>query len=152
MELVIKRFNELSGKEVYEIGKIRQEVFIIEQKCIYLDLDEKDYNSLHIFYRTTEEIVGYCRVIPQGISYDKISIGRVLVNKKYRGKGIARKLLLETFKIIKERFEEAEIKIGAQNYLKEFYKSLGFSEISEVYDEDGIPHIDMYINLKNLAK
>ena len=87
----------------------------------------------------------YCRILPRGLSYPEVSIGRVLTNEKYRKKGLARKILLQAIEVAKEKFEAREITIGAQNYLKDFYSSLGFVSISEVYDEDGIPHIDMQL-------
>lgn len=148
MKRVTKEFNELSGKEMYEIGKLRSEVFVIEQKCLYLDLDGKDEKSVHIYFldEGSKEIICYCRVLKRGVSYEASSIGRVVTNPKYRGQGYARKLLLEAIEVVKSRFKDNEITIGAQNYLREFYKSLGFKVISDVYDEDGIPHIDM--NLK----
>jgi ElaA protein len=148
MKTITKRFEELTSREIYEIGKIRSEVFVVEQKCIYLDLDGKDFNSRHLYFydETSNEIVCYCRILDRGISYSTASIGRVLTNPKYRRKGYAREMLKIAIEIVREEMKESEITIGAQNYLKEFYSSLGFKTISDVYDEDGIPHIDM--NLK----
>lgn len=149
MKFNIKKFNELTSMEIYEIGKIRQEVFVVEQNCPYLDFDEKDFNSYHIFLKDekTNKMFCYSRVLAPGLSYDTASIGRVLVLKEYRKRGYARKLLLESIKVVKEFFKKNEITIGAQYYLKDFYSSLGFKEISDVYDEDGIPHIDMYLKI-----
>ena len=148
MKVIIKKFEELSGKEIYEIGKLRSEVFVIEQKCLYLDLDGKDEKSIHIYFldESSYEIICYCRVLRKGVSYKTSSIGRVVTNPKYRGQGYARKLLLEAIGVVRDKFKENEITIGAQNYLRAFYESLGFKAISDIYDEDGIPHIDM--NLK----
>ena len=143
MKIVLKSFEELSGKEVYKIGELRNQVFIVEQNCPYLDLDGKDFKSLHLYF--LDEIMCYCRILPRGLSYPEVSIGRVLTNEKYRKKGLARKILLQAIEVAKEKFEAREITIGAQNYLKDFYSSLGFVSISEVYDEDGIPHIDMQL-------
>lgn len=148
MEIVVKKFEELSGKEVYEIGKLRSEIFVIEQKCLYLDLDGKDYQSIHLYIKdeNSEEIICYCRVLKKGVSYDSCSIGRVLTNPKHRGKNYARVLVSKAIEIVRDELKDKEITIGAQNYLRKFYESLGFKPISDVYDEDGIPHIDM--NLK----
>ena len=148
MKVIIKKFEELSGKEIYEIGKLRSEVFVVEQKCLYLDLDGKDEKSIHIYFldESSYEIICYCRVLRKGVSYKTSSIGRVVTNPKYRGQGYARKLLLEAIGVVRDKFKENEITIGAQNYLRAFYESLGFKAISDIYDEDGIPHIDM--NLK----
>lgn len=148
MKVIIKKFEELSGKEIYEIGKLRSEIFVIEQKCLYLDLDGKDEKSIHIYFldESSYEIICYCRVLRKGVSYKTSSIGRVVTNPKYRGQGYARKLLLEAIEVVRDKFKENEITIGAQNYLRTFYESLGFKAISDIYNEDGIPHIDM--NLK----
>lgn len=149
MDFKIKKFDELTPMEVYEIGKIRQEVFVVEQNCPYLDFDEKDFNSYHIFARDekTDKMFCYSRVLAPGLSYDTASIGRVMVLQKYRKYGYARKLVIKSIETVKEVFKKDEITIGAQNYLKDFYSSLGFKAISDVYDEDGIPHIDMYLKL-----
>ncbi|MBX1886509.1 GNAT family N-acetyltransferase [Campylobacter peloridis] len=150
MRLIVKKFIELDTKEVYKICKLRQDVFIVEQRCIYGDLDDKDLQCLHVFYEdNANEIISYCRIVPKGINFDTISIGRIIVNQKYRNQGIAKKLLLEVFEIIKNNYKEFKVKISAQNRLKGFYKSLGFEEISDVYDEDGILHINMLVDLKN---
>ena len=150
MKIILKNFEELSGKEVYEIGKLRSEVFVVEQTCPYLDLDGKDYQCLHLYFynEEQEEIVCYCRIIPKGLSYSTVSIGRVLTNRKYRGKNYARKMMKEAIKIVKENLGESVITLGGQNYLREFYSSLGFVAISDVYDEDGIPHVDMRLEIK----
>ncbi len=149
MEFFIKKFDELTTTELYEIGKVRQEVFVVEQNCPYLDFDEKDLKSLHIYLkdRDSDKIVCYARVLAPGLSYDTASIGRVMVLSDYRKHGYARKLVLECINSVKNILKENEITIGAQFYLKDFYSSIGFKVISDVYDEDGIPHIDMYIKL-----
>lgn len=100
---------------------------------------------MHIIYFAHDNgiIIAYLRILEKGISYDEISIGRVLINKDYRGKGLARKLMLKAIEFIENNINEKEIKISAQAYLLDFYRSLGFNEVSEVYLEDNIPHIDM---------
>ncbi len=152
MKIVLKNFEELDGKEVYEISKLRSEVFVVEQNCPYLDLDGKDYQCLHLYFYDDEqkekEIVCYCRIIPKGLSYSTASIGRVLTNKKYRRKNYARKMMEEAIKIVQKNLGESVITLGGQNYLREFYSSLGFIAISDVYDEDGIPHVDMRLEIK----
>lgn len=149
MEFFIKKFDELTTTELYEIGKVRQEVFVVEQNCSYLDFDEKDFNSLHVYLRdkNSNKIICYARVLAPGLSYDTASIGRVMVLKDYRKHGYARKLVLECIDCVRNIFGENEITIGAQFYLKDFYSSVGFTAVSDVYDEDGIPHIDMYMKL-----
>lgn len=143
MKWKLKKFKELTAKEVYEILRIRSEIFVVEQECPYQDPDSKDENSHHLFVYEDEKIVAYLRILEKGISYDEISIGRVLIDKDYRGRGLARKLMLEAIRFIESNLNEKEIKISAQAYLKDFYKSLGFKDVSEVYLEDNIPHIDM---------
>lgn len=148
MKIITKRFEELTSREIYEIGQLRSQVFVVEQKCIYLDLDGKDERARHIYFldEASNEIICYCRVLEKGVTYETSSIGRVLTNPKYRGQGYARKLLTMAIEIVRDIYKDSEITIGAQSYLREFYSSLGFKCISDVYDEDGIPHIDM--NLK----
>ncbi|MBO0575017.1 GNAT family N-acetyltransferase [Clostridium botulinum] len=143
MSFKIKKFNELSVEEIYEILKIRNEVFIVEQECPYEDCDGKDKNAYHLFYMKEGKVISYLRILEKGLSYDEISIGRVLVNKDYRGKGLARKSILQAIYFIQNNLKENSIRISAQHYLMNFYKSLGFKSVSEVYLEDNIPHIEM---------
>lgn len=143
MNWKIKKFNELNIEEIYKILALRNEVFIVEQECPYLDCDDKDLNSYHLFLRENGEIVSYLRILEKGVSYDEISIGRVAVKKSYRGKGISRKMMLKAIEFIENNLSENTIKIQAQAYLLDFYSSLGFKAVSEEYLEDNIPHIDM---------
>jgi len=143
MEWKLKKFNELNCEELYNILKLRTEVFIVEQKCPYQDADRKDQKSLHLYLEDNGEVVAYSRILPKGVSYDKASIGRIIVKKEYRGKGLSREMILKAINYIEEILKETEIKIQAQAYLFDFYGSLGFKGISEEYLEDNIPHIDM---------
>lgn len=143
MNWKIKKFNELNIEEIYKILALRNEIFIVEQECPYLDCDDKDLNSYHLFLRENGEIVSYLRILEKGVSYDEISIGRVAVKKSYRGKGISRKMMLKAIEFIENNLSENTIKIQAQAYLLDFYSSLGFKAVSEEYLEDNIPHIDM---------
>lgn len=143
MNLKIKKFNELNIEEIYKILALRNEVFIVEQECPYLDCDDKDLNSYHLFLTENGQIVSYLRILEKGVSYDEISIGRVAVKKSYRGKGISRKMMLKAIEFIENNLSENTIKIQAQAYLLNFYSSLGFKAVSEEYLEDNIPHIDM---------
>ncbi|MGL4570582.1 MAG: GNAT family N-acetyltransferase [Clostridium sp.] len=143
MNWIIKTFNELTSEELYKILQLRNEVFILEQECPYQDLDSKDQSSYHLFLKDNDEIIAYLRIIEKGISYDQTSIGRVIVKKDYRGKNIARDMLLTSIGFIEDTLHECEIKIQAQAYLENFYSSLGFKKISDVYLEDNIPHLDM---------
>ncbi|WP_411682723.1 GNAT family N-acetyltransferase [Clostridium thailandense] len=139
----IKKFSQLKVEELYKILALRNKVFIVEQECAYLDCDDKDFNSYHLFSEEDGELVAYVRILEKGVSYDEISIGRVMVNKNYRGKGISREMMLKAIEFIEKTLKETTIKIQAQAYLLDFYNSLGFKGVSEEYLEDNIPHIDM---------
>ncbi len=143
MNWELKKFDDLKVEEIYKILKIRNEVFIVEQQCAYQDCDGKDENSYHLFLQDNDKIIAYLRILKKGVSYDEISIGRVLVHKDYRGKGISRELMLKAINYIEVNLNEKEIKIQAQSYLVNFYRSLGFKEVSNEYLEDNIPHMDM---------
>lgn len=143
MNWKIKKFNELNIEEIYKILALRNEIFIVEQDCPYLDCDDKDLNSYHLFLTENGQIVSYLRILEKGVSYDEISIGRVAVKKSYRGKGISRKMMQKAIEFIENNLSEDTIKIQAQAYLLNFYSSLGFKAVSEEYLEDNIPHIDM---------
>lgn len=143
MEYKIKDFNKLTNKELYNILKLRNDVFIVEQKCAYDDIDGKDLESFHLILEDKGTVAAYLRILPKGLSFSQPSIGRVLVRKEYRGQGLAREMMLKAIQFIELKWKEKEIKICAQVYLKEFYRSLGFIEVSEPYLEDDIPHIDM---------
>ena len=143
MNWEIKKFNELNVTEMYKILALRNEVFIVEQECPYLDCDEKDFKSYHLFAKENDQIVAYSRILEKGVSYDEISIGRVIVKQSHRGKGISRKMMMKAIDFVENNLGEDTIKIQAQAHLIEFYGSVGFKAISEVYLEDNIPHIDM---------
>lgn len=143
MELVVKRFEELSVEELYDILKIRVEVFVVEQQCIYQELDEKDKQSYHVFYKENSKIRAYLRVIDKGVSFDEVSIGRVISVK--RRCGIGSKLLAQGIKVAKERMNATSIRIEAQTYARKLYEKQGFIQVSEEFLEDGIPHIEMLL-------
>ena len=144
MNWKIKKFEELELEEMYKILELRSQVFVVEQNCPYQDCDGKDRYSYHLFSEEDGKITAYLRIIEKGISYDEISIGRVCVDKSYRRKGKGREMMLKAIKFVEENLKENKIKIQAQSYLSEFYKSLGFKGISNEYLEDNIPHIDMF--------
>lgn len=143
MSIVIKRFNALTPNEMYQMMALRSEVFVVEQSCVYQDPDGKDDASIHIFYMREQQMLGYIRVLPKGLSYEEPSIGRVCVSKEARGMGLARRLMNEGLQYISREWREHRVRISAQFYLKDFYSSLGFEQDSEVYLEDGIEHIEM---------
>jgi ElaA protein len=139
----LKKFNELSGEEVYKLLRLRSEVFVVEQQCIYLDPDGKDFKAYHLYLEDGGEIVACTRIFPKGIAYSEASIGRVIVKKDYRGRELAKDMLSKAMEYLEEVLKESVIKIQAQAYLFDFYRGFGFEAISEEYLEDGIPHIDM---------
>lgn len=145
MELTwtFKRFNELTPAELYAILQLRNEVFVVEQNCVYQDADGKDQLSCHLTGWDGENLVAYTRIIPPGIAYPQASIGRVVISPKYRGTGAGKELMKESIRKAFSHFNCSEIKIGAQVYLTKFYQSLGFRQTGESYLEDGIPHIEM---------
>ena len=139
----IKSFENLSVNELYDILRLRSEIFVVEQNCVYLDLDGKDKLALHLFGEFEGKIVAYSRLFKAGISFDNASIGRVVIDAKYRDRKWGHDLMREAIAGIKTHFGESKITIGAQLYLKKFYESQGFVQTSEMYLEDDIPHIEM---------
>lgn len=145
MNLVVKKFDELKIDELYEILKVRVSVFVVEQKCPYQEIDDKDKNAYHIYLVVDKEIKAYLRVLYSNIGDKEVFIGRVL--SKERGKGYAKTILKEGIRISKEILNASKIKIEAQVYVQKMYENLGFKPTSEEFLEDGIPHIEMELNL-----
>lgn len=136
-------FDELSTVELYEILKLRVDVFVVEQNCPYPELDGLDQESVHLAFREGGEILAYARLVPGGLKYDVPSIGRVIVRPGARGRGLARQLMRRCLDFIFTEWQPEAVQLQGQEYLKEFYQTFGFEPISDVYDEDGIPHLDM---------
>lgn len=136
-------FNELSVAELYKILQLRNEVFSVEQQCVYQDADDKDQPAYHLCGWDGNKLAAYCRILPKGISYDHPSIGRVVTSPQYRRGGFGRELVHLAIAKTIEQFNHPVIIISAQLYLKGFYASLGFVQVSDEYMEDGIPHIKM---------
>lgn len=143
LEWKIKPFDALSVHELYDLLKLRSEIFVVEQNCVYLDLDGKDKVALHLFGEFEGKIVAHARLFKAGISFDNASIGRVVVDSNYRDKKWGHDLMREAIMGIQLYFGESQITIGAQLYLKKFYESHGFVQTSEMYLEDDIEHIEM---------
>lgn len=147
MEWKIKRFDELSNEELYNIIKERINIFVVEQDCPYPELDGKDAFAYHLFQvREEGEIAAYARIYKHGLYYEEASFGRVIVKEKYRREGLGKELLTRAITFLQEELNEHKIKIQAQDYLRDFYGSFGFKPISEVYLEDNIPHVDMLLS------
>jgi ElaA protein len=143
MEFFVKKFDTLSLEELYRILQLLSEVFVVEQDCVYQDLDFKDQKALHVFGKKDNNIVTYTRVFKPGDYFKEASIGRVLVAIKERKYGYGHDLIKASIKAITSNFNTSEITISAQVYLKKFYESHGFVQVGEGYLEDGIPHIEM---------
>ncbi len=141
--LKTKTFSELSSQEIYDILQLRSEVFVVEQNCVYQDIDDKDQKALHVMGIKEGRIVAYARIFKPGDYFDLASIGRVVVSKKERKNGFGVLIMKSAIEAIRNEFGENSIKVSAQTYLKKFYKGFGFKKIGEEYLEDGIPHIAM---------
>ena len=143
MQIKIKTFNELNLEELYKILHLRSEVFVVEQNCVYQDLDNKDNKALHILGFDDQNLVAYTRCFKPGDYFDKASIGRVIVKENYRNYGYGHEIMKASVKAIEDNFNTASIKLSAQQYLTAFYEGHGFQQTGEGYLEDGIPHIAM---------
>lgn len=135
-------FEELTKEDLYLILMERVNVFVVEQTCPYPEIDQRDQEALHLMAKEDGTIVAYCRIFQSGIIYDEASIGRVLVTQAGRKKGYGKMLLSKALEKLSE-LGETSVKIQAQAYLKSFYESFGFKAVSDCYEEDGIPHLDM---------
>ena len=143
ISILVKSFDDLSKIELYKILRLRAEVFIVEQDCIYQDIDDKDQKALHVILKKESEIIGYTRIFWHGDYFDEASIGRVVISKKERHNCYGTDLMKASVNAIYATIKTKKIKISAQTYLKEFYNNLGFYEKGKEYFEDGIPHIAM---------
>ncbi len=140
-----KHFTALNTQELYTILSLRSEVFVVEQNCVYLDTDKKDLDAWHLCGWLDDVLVAYVRILAPGISYEEASIGRVLTNPAFRKNGYGIELMKVAIEKTLHQLGVQKIKIGAQLYLLNFYSNLGFIQTSEVYMEDGIPHIEMLL-------
>ena len=138
-------FTELGVDELYTILQLRNEVFVVEQNCVYQDADNKDAASYHLTGWEGNTLAAYCRILPPGLSYSEASIGRVVSSPAYRNTGCGRELMNEAILRTLAQFDCNTIRISAQLYLKKFYEQLGFTQVSETYMEDNIPHIEMLL-------
>lgn len=146
IEWEIKTFDRLGTDEVYDLLKLRVDVFIVEQSCAYRELDEKDRHpdTLHLTGRNENgELVAYLRILPPGLSFDRPSIGRVVVLKRNRGQGLCHRMMIQAVDQVCRIWPGMGIQISAQTYLEGFYAAYGFKKASDVYLEDGIPHVEM---------
>ena len=138
-----KYFKELTINELYDLLQLRSEVFVVEQDCVYQDVDGKDRIALHILGFKDDELVAYTRAFKPGQYFSEASIGRVVVKKEERANDYGYEIMKASMVAVQEHFNTAKISVSAQTYLKSFYKNLGFEEVGDAYEEDGIPHIKM---------
>jgi len=139
----IRKFDELTNEELYQLLRLRSEVFVVEQQCNFLDMDNKDQKCAHLLGWKDDVLLAHSRIVPAGVSYEFPSIGRIVVSGKGRGMGLGVELLNVSIAELEGLFGKSVIRIGAQLYLKKFYESFGFQKTSEVYLEDEIEHIEM---------
>ncbi len=143
LNIITKTFKELTTTELYALLQLRSEVFVVEQNCIYQDLDGKDDKALHVIGLKAGKIIAYTRLFKPGSYFTEASIGRVVVAKSERAHQYGYDIMKASIKAIKTHYNETLIHLSAQCYLKQFYNNLGFKEVGEEYLEDGIPHIGM---------
>jgi ElaA protein len=148
MKWMTKTFDQLTTYELYNILKVRTDIFVVEQNCAYPEIDGHDEASLHLFSLQDGEIAAYARLVPAGEKYEQASIGRVLVVPSKRKSGLGRELVAEAITKIIAEWDAKEIKLQAQSHLQTFYGSFGFQPISGIYDDDGIPHVDMLLTVR----
>lgn len=146
MNWTCKKFDDLSVHELYAILQLRNEVFAVEQNCVYPDMDNKDQAAHHLMGWENSKLAAYTRLLPPGLAYPLPSIGRVVTSAAARGTGAGRELMRRSIQLIYDLFGKQPVKIGAQLYLRDFYTSFGFVQTSDVYPEDGIDHIEMVLS------
>ncbi|WP_179353305.1 GNAT family N-acetyltransferase [Winogradskyella vidalii] len=143
LKIEVKTFEELTIQQLYDLLQLRSEVFVVEQDCVYQDIDGKDQKALHVLGYKNEKLVAYTRVFQPGYYFKEASIGRVVVLKNERKYHYGNAIMKASINAIKTHYNETVIRISAQSYLKQFYNNLEFYEVGEGYLEDGIPHINM---------
>ncbi len=141
MELYVRSFRELTTDELYDIYKLRVAVFVVEQNCPYQEIDDADREAYHLFLKDEAGIAAYLRVLPPGVAGQDTAIGRVIAAR--RGRGLGKKILGEGIRVAREKFSARTIALAAQAYAVPFYEKLGFRPVSDLFLEDGIPHIRM---------
>jgi len=143
MNWILKKFDALTPHELYAILRLRSEVFVVEQNCVFQDMDDKDQQCQHLMGWQGDLLAAYTRLVPPGLNYAEASIGRVVTSPAVRGGGIGKTLIAKSIEEVFSLYGQGPIKIGAQLYLKMFYRSFGFEQVGDIYDEDGIDHIKM---------
>ncbi len=143
MEIIVKKFHDMTVDELYQLIKLRTDVFVVEQNCVYSDLDNRDQEAIHVYMEDEGRIVACLRIMDRGVASEYVTIGRVV--SAIRRQGIATSLLLKGIQVARERFSADQIYLEAQVYARSLYEKVGFRQISEEFLEDGIPHIKMLL-------
>ncbi|MDH3697030.1 MAG: GNAT family N-acetyltransferase [Flavobacteriaceae bacterium] len=143
MDITVKPFKELTKEELYELLSVRSKIFVVEQNCPYQDVDFKDQKALHVLGREEGKLIAYARIFNAGDYMKEACIGRVLVTKENRKRGLAYTIMKASIDVVKTSFNTNIMAVSAQQYLENFYNELGFKQIGDLYLEDGIPHIKM---------
>jgi len=149
IEWTLLPFDSLSPHQLYKLLQLRNEVFVVEQNCVFQDADDKDQESHHLMGMLNEQLVAYTRLLPPGVSYEEASIGRVVTAPVVRKSGAGKLLMDRSITELYRLFGEVPIRIGAQLYLERFYNGFGFEKCSDIYLEDGIEHILMIKNVNS---
>ena len=144
LEITVKKFEDLSTAELYSILQLRSEVFVVEQDCVYQDVDNKDQKAIHVIGFKNKEVIAYTRIFKSGDYFKEASIGRVVVKDSERKYGYGKVIMEASITAVEENLKETKIHISAQEYLIKFYNSLGFKQVGEGYLEDNIPHVAMF--------
>jgi len=145
MDIFVASFDELDNDTLYQILKLRMDVFVVEQNCPYQEMDDKDQDAIHLFIKEKKEVVSYLRLMIKNET--TAQIGRISTKQVFRGRGLAANLIKTTLEILDENIET--VYLNGQTHLQQYYEAFGFEKKSEPYKEDGIPHIDMELKLKN---
>ena len=143
MKFKFKSFKELTNKELYNLLKLRTDVFVVEQNCPYPELDNKDLKSIHVFINNDAETIAVARILPPGVSYAEWSFGRIATQISTRGTGLGKDLMKSMMNYMEQNHPDENIRISAQSHLEVFYNAYGFQNTGKAYLEDGIPHIEM---------
>jgi ElaA protein len=146
IQIHIKNYNELTTEELYSLLQLRSQVFVVEQNCVYQDIDGKDQKSLHVLGKKDNVLVAYSRIFKEGDYFKESSIGRVVVDKNSRHLQYGSQIMQASIEAIQNTFDTKIIKISAQLYLENFYTGFGFKPTGNSYLEDGIPHVAMIKN------
>ena len=149
LNLETNTLHDLSVIDYHHIMALRTSIFVVEQNCPYQDIDDKDLTAFHVYGKIDQNVIAVCRILPAGISYAEISIGRVAVSMEYRGTNVANDLMHQTIHFIENQWGKKDIRISAQQHLTTFYNRFGFVQVSEMYLEDDIPHVEMLRTGKN---